>query len=195
MAAAVNYPGGGAESYGTHAAVQAASTAISPQPSPLTNADRFGPWIWFGTPAAFLLLVLVSLVVYGRLWRRRRRGPSIISTARARPGAYLVPVQDSAQRYLISELPCRIGRAPTNDIVLEDPSVSRNHAEIQRHADGSFTITDLDSLNGIFINDKKIRHARLAEGHNVDIGDVTLRFTFHDKGSSEDPTLLMRSET
>jgi beta-barrel assembly-enhancing protease len=60
----------------------------------------------------------------------------------------------------------RIGRSRDNDVVINDSSVSRNHAEI--FFDGStYFITDLDSLNGTFINGTRIRGSR--ELHTSDI--------------------------
>jgi pSer/pThr/pTyr-binding forkhead associated (FHA) protein len=46
-----------------------------------------------------------------------------------------------------------------NDLVVDDTSVSRHHAEIRRRRDGSFEVLDLNSMNGVFVNGKKIRES------------------------------------
>jgi pSer/pThr/pTyr-binding forkhead associated (FHA) protein len=73
----------------------------------------------------------------------------------------------------------RIGRQRDNDLVLEDPSVSRHHAEIHRGGDGSLTLVDLDSLNGVFVNERQIKSAALSDGDSVEVGDVRLLFSHH----------------
>jgi pSer/pThr/pTyr-binding forkhead associated (FHA) protein len=50
-----------------------------------------------------------------------------------------------------------VGRAPTNDIVLEDASVSARHAEL-RWEQGCWTVHDLGSTNGTFVSDRGILH-------------------------------------
>lgn len=49
-----------------------------------------------------------------------------------------------------------IGRNPDNDLVLSHASISRNHAKIERKGEGKFVITDLDSMNGTFVNGHQI---------------------------------------
>jgi len=69
-----------------------------------------------------------------------------------------------------------IGRHSSNDLTIADPSVSRRHAEIHRRGDGTFTITDLDSMNGVFINNKQLKHATLKGGEHVELGNVGCQF-------------------
>jgi ABC transport system ATP-binding/permease protein len=70
----------------------------------------------------------------------------------------------------------RIGRAPDNDIVISDLSVSRNHAELRRTASG-YQIVDLDSHNGTFVNGQQVGSAPLTEGDIVGIGPSTFRLS------------------
>ena len=69
----------------------------------------------------------------------------------------------------------RIGRAPDNDIVLDDLVVSRHHAELRGAPDTGFELTDLGSFNGTFVNGVLADRARLAEGDLVSIGHHRLR--------------------
>jgi pSer/pThr/pTyr-binding forkhead associated (FHA) protein len=63
-----------------------------------------------------------------------------------------------------------IGRNPDNQLVVEDPSVSRRHARIVRR-DDEYHITDLDSTNGSFVNDEKLTDQhQLANGDQVRLG-------------------------
>jgi len=70
----------------------------------------------------------------------------------------------------------RIGRAPDNDIVVFDLSVSRYHAELRRTAN-AYQIVDLDSHNGTFVNGQQVGSAPLTEGDIVGIGPSTFRLS------------------
>jgi pSer/pThr/pTyr-binding forkhead associated (FHA) protein len=68
-----------------------------------------------------------------------------------------------------------IGRYPDCDIVLQDVTVSRRHAEVRRTGD-TFTVADLGSLNGTYVNRTPIDHVSLADGDVVLIGTFQLVF-------------------
>jgi ABC-type multidrug transport system ATPase subunit len=68
-----------------------------------------------------------------------------------------------------------IGRDPRNDLVLDDPRVSRRHALLRRVGD-SFRIEDLGSTNGSFLNGRRVDRADLREGDHLQLGGQTLRF-------------------
>jgi signal transduction histidine kinase len=69
-----------------------------------------------------------------------------------------------------------IGRAGSNDIQLDDPMVSRNHAEVVRQADGSYQVRDLGSQRGTFVGSNKISEAALRDGDELLIGPTRFRF-------------------
>jgi pSer/pThr/pTyr-binding forkhead associated (FHA) protein len=70
----------------------------------------------------------------------------------------------------------RIGRLPDNEIVLDDPNVSRHHAVII-DTGSSYVITDLHSANGVDVRNQRIRDtARLGHGDRIRICDH--EFTF-----------------
>ena len=50
-----------------------------------------------------------------------------------------------------------IGRHKRSDIVIDFPTVSRSHAVLTRYDDGSWTITDADSKDGVFVNGKRVK--------------------------------------
>jgi len=69
-----------------------------------------------------------------------------------------------------------IGRARHNDIALNEPSISKLHARID-YQDGRFFIEDAGSMHGVYVNAAKIRRAELAPGAQVQLGNVTLKFS------------------
>jgi hypothetical protein len=68
-----------------------------------------------------------------------------------------------------------VGRSPECDIFLDDVTVSRRHAEIVRDGD-TFTIRDLGSLNGTYVNRKRIETAVLENDDEVQVGKYRLTF-------------------
>jgi hypothetical protein len=68
-----------------------------------------------------------------------------------------------------------IGRSPDCGIFLDDVTVSRKHAVLVRR-DGVFTIEDQGSLNGTFVNRKRVESAQLSDGDELQIGKYRLTF-------------------
>ena len=68
-----------------------------------------------------------------------------------------------------------IGRSPDCDIFLDDVTVSRKHAVLVRR-DASFFIEDLGSLNGTFLNRRRIESGELGDGDELQIGKYRLTF-------------------
>jgi pSer/pThr/pTyr-binding forkhead associated (FHA) protein len=69
-----------------------------------------------------------------------------------------------------------IGRTSDNDIVIDNHSISRNHAKITRTDKTSFLIQDLDSANGIKIKGRPVKEFQLNSGDIVELGQVKFRF-------------------
>jgi len=68
-----------------------------------------------------------------------------------------------------------IGRSRQCDVVVNDPNVSRRHAEVRREA-GAYVVVDLDSTNGILVNGQEVKRAALADGDRLQLGTTALRF-------------------
>ena len=81
-------------------------------------------------------------------------------------------------RYLINTTSTKIGRELTNDISLDDITVSRSHAVISK--DQTFTIKDLGSLNGTYINAIATREQVLSDGDEIQIGKFHLTIFMGD---------------
>jgi len=82
------------------------------------------------------------------------------------------------------------GRHPDSDIFLDDVTVSRRHAEFYRRG-ALFTVRDVGSLNGTYVNRERIEEAELTGGDEVQIGKFRLLFltgqNLEPRTSSADP--------
>jgi pSer/pThr/pTyr-binding forkhead associated (FHA) protein len=68
-----------------------------------------------------------------------------------------------------------VGRSPDCEIFLDDVTVSRKHAVLSR-SDGTFVIADEGSLNGTFVNKRRVESAELEDGDELQIGKYRLTF-------------------
>jgi hypothetical protein len=68
-----------------------------------------------------------------------------------------------------------VGRSPHSDLFLDDVTVSRHHARII-HDETGFLIEDLNSLNGTYVNRKRIERHQLFDGDELQIGKFKLAF-------------------
>ncbi|MGI9198412.1 MAG: FHA domain-containing protein [Candidatus Nanopelagicaceae bacterium] len=84
------------------------------------------------------------------------------------------------ERFLIDSLETTIGRSSDNDVVLDDVTVSRKHANIRR-AGERFELIDLGSLNGTYVNNNSIARATLSSGDEVQFGKFHMLFVQNKK--------------
>jgi pSer/pThr/pTyr-binding forkhead associated (FHA) protein len=68
-----------------------------------------------------------------------------------------------------------LGRGLDNDVVVEDPRVSRHHARLLRGPRG-WELTDLASTNGTFINGKQIKQRQVTNGDTISLGGLEMKF-------------------
>jgi len=68
----------------------------------------------------------------------------------------------------------RIGRSPTADLQIDDPSVSRRHALIVAEPGKPLRVLDDRSLNGVFVNGEPVEWAPLHDGDRLAVGRYTL---------------------
>jgi FHA domain-containing protein/von Willebrand factor type A domain-containing protein len=76
---------------------------------------------------------------------------------------------------LSGESSISIGRAPANDVVLDDASVSSQHCRI-RPEPGGFVVHDMKSTNGTQVNGRPVDRHRLAEGDVIQVGETSLQY-------------------
>jgi len=80
---------------------------------------------------------------------------------------------NAGSRFLLDKDVTTAGRHPESDIFLDDVTVSRRHAEFVR-ADDTFSVRDVGSLNGTYLNRERIDDAPLSNGDEVQIGKFRL---------------------
>ena len=68
------------------------------------------------------------------------------------------------------------GRDPSCEVCLEDPSVSRRHAEFRLLEDGSWQVVDLGSTNGVKVNGRRVSETPLKPGDEIVLGLERLTF-------------------
>ena len=92
------------------------------------------------------------------------------------PGSALLVVQrgpSAGSRFLLDTEVVAAGRHPDSEIFLDDVTVSRRHAEFRRGTDG-YTVADVGSLNGTYVNRDRIDEVALQGGDEVQIGKYRL---------------------
>jgi pSer/pThr/pTyr-binding forkhead associated (FHA) protein len=68
-----------------------------------------------------------------------------------------------------------IGRSRDCDVQLEDANVSRRHAELRQEG-AAYWIVDLGSTNGMEVNGKRVKRAKLTEGDTITLGSTDITF-------------------
>ena len=75
----------------------------------------------------------------------------------------------------LGDAPITIGRTAGCELQLENDSISRHHARIEKSASG-YTISDLGSTNGTYVNDVRVKSAVLEAGDRIHVGNHILKF-------------------
>lgn len=83
---------------------------------------------------------------------------------------------NAGSKFLVDRDAVTVGRHPDSDIFLDDVTVSRRHAELRRGPKGRFTIHDVGSLNGTYVNRRRVEEALLASGDELQIGKFKLTY-------------------
>jgi hypothetical protein len=81
----------------------------------------------------------------------------------------------AGEHFLLEQEATTVGRSPDCDVFLDDVTVSRRHAQVLRR-DRQFFIEDKGSLNGTFLNRRRIESAPLEDGDELQIGKYKLTF-------------------
>ena len=94
------------------------------------------------------------------------------------------PIGDALRTFVLPPRDVSVGSATGNDIVLPVPEVSRQHA-VLRPTQDAVEVRDLDSKNGVFVNERRVSTATLALGDEVRFGPVALRLEAIDERDVE----------
>ncbi len=87
-------------------------------------------------------------------------------------GSLVLP---SGDRFTLTESVITVGRHPESNLVLADPNVSRNHAEIRPKGD-QYVVVDLGSTNGTRVNGVRVDTQTLQDGDELAFGNTRMRF-------------------
>jgi pSer/pThr/pTyr-binding forkhead associated (FHA) protein len=86
------------------------------------------------------------------------------------------------ERFLLNSPDSSIGRSGDNEVVLDDVTVSRKHANI-RKAGQRFELIDLGSLNGTYVNGNSIARATLTNGDEIQFGKFHMLFVQNSRNN------------
>jgi hypothetical protein len=95
-------------------------------------------------------------------------------------GAKVPWVEVGSTTYAVSRPTTLIGRGSEADLRIDDPGISRRHAELRRSG-GDVTVVDLGSTNGVVVDGERVERARLRDGSEVVLGSTTM--VFHQGGT------------
>jgi len=96
---------------------------------------------------------------------------------------YLIQIsgRETGQMHNLAGRTVRIGRDPTCQVILDDPHISRVHAEIHCRNVNQIVIRDTGSTNGIFVNGKRVTEQQLNDGDKILIGTrLYFKFCYQD---------------
>ncbi len=91
---------------------------------------------------------------------------------------------NAGSRFLLDSDLTTAGRHPESDIFLDDVTVSRRHAEFYRQG-GRFTVRDVGSLNGTYVNRERIEETDLSGGEEVQVGKFRLLFLLSPRSHAD----------
>ena len=100
----------------------------------------------------------------------------VVSMAELPAGTAVLIVRGGPQagdRFALSGDETRLGRHPDSEIMLDDITVSRRHATVERTAEG-YVVSDVGSLNGTYVNQERIERAVLHHGDELQVGKFRL---------------------
>jgi hypothetical protein len=91
---------------------------------------------------------------------------------------------NAGSRFLLDSDLTLVGRHPDSDIFLDDVTVSRRHAEFYRSGN-RFTVRDVGSLNGTYVNRERIEEMDLTGGDEVQVGKFRLMFLLGPRSQAD----------
>ncbi|MGV3660790.1 MAG: FHA domain-containing protein [Prosthecobacter sp.] len=101
---------------------------------------------------------------------------------------------------LVDAVTLTLGRGDDNDVVVDDARVSTHHAALERNADGSIELRDLNSSAGTFVNGERVQSRCIHDGDTLAFGPLTAVFDLEEQTRTNGhapnggPSRLIRSE-
>jgi len=100
---------------------------------------------------------------------------------------------DAGRRIPLSKDSLSLGRTVDADLVFHDEQISRRHAMISRDpVTNIYTLSDLGSTNGTFLNDRPVKKCEIKDGDKIFIGTTILKFVLQDEVDSESGEIVDR---
>jgi len=130
------------------------------------------------------MFIFISQLIAYSLSRARREAPAVpvmeIPTSRvSETWGWLKPASGFGTGFALIKDMVHIGRGVENDITLNNASISRRHAELQRLMDGCL-VRDLASRNGVFVNGMRVQEQLLSDGDSIALGEMRFVFAQED---------------
>ena len=115
----------------------------------------------------FLMPILAAVILFrcGKPLLTFRREPEIWAWLNLKDGT----------QYPITHWETVIGKSRHSDVIIKEDTVSRNHAVLTRYDDGSWTIRDIGSKNGVSVNGKNVEISALSEKDKISLGTVSMQ--------------------
>jgi hypothetical protein len=154
--------------------------------------------LWLSIGGGVLLAILVTAILMVRASRRRAEEARLAEEERAAqderraeaarrqaeeakkpespPLAWLEMCDAQQTRHPVRIPNLKIGRGQHNDLVLRNDSISGNHCVLNCNREGEWTITDLNSGNGVILNGTQIVQASLRHGDTIELGELKMHF-------------------
>lgn len=124
---------------------------------------------------AVFLSQVVAHVVVPLLAEPRDDSPDTPVIRGTETWGWLKPANGIGAGFPLNKACIRLGRGVEMDILLNNASISRRHAQLRKLEDGCL-LEDLESRNGVFVNDERVKEQRLKNGDRVKVGEVNFIF-------------------
>lgn len=110
------------------------------------------------------------------VYRPRTQPTEAVSLEEMGVGRQVAVLTWNGRRYVLDKRRVLLGRSREADVQIEDPNVSRRHAELVQEG-SSYWIVDLGSTNGTEVNGRRVQRAQLENGSTITLGGTTVTFT------------------
>lgn len=88
------------------------------------------------------------------------------------------PIEGVDQSSWTLRLPATIGRNPEHEVSINHESISRTHCRLALNGDGALTVRDLNSMNGTYVDDNRVKRSVLNPGDILQLGAIAFRVEY-----------------
>ena len=110
------------------------------------------------------------------IYKPRTQPTEAVSLEELEVDRQVAALEWSGQRRVLDKQRVVLGRSRDVDVQIEDPNISRRHAEVVQEGT-TYWVVDLGSTNGTEVDGRRIQRAQLEDGSSFTIGETTLRFS------------------